>query len=202
MPKSLEKKKEERAEKLKINVKNYKNKIYKNQGLHLRLKKKDRMKKRLYRKNKKKTTKKQTQTELEENRRKERERKQKYREKQKPRSLLCTPEEVKVKLRKNTIMVTNRLRRKQLKTSTPEPSTKIKKRIQSNNTLSPTTSPLKVSKFLWNSLTPKSRRKAKLKLKETDTPAGLSHQFREEMGVNSSNSISSSYEREIQSKQK
>ena len=45
MPKSLEKKKEERAEKLKINVKNYKNKIYKNQGLHLRLKKKDRMKK-------------------------------------------------------------------------------------------------------------------------------------------------------------
>ena len=48
MPKSLEKKKEERAEKLKINVKNYKNKIYKNKGLHLRLKKKDRMKKRLY----------------------------------------------------------------------------------------------------------------------------------------------------------
>ena len=48
MPTSLEKKKEERAEKLKINVKNYKNKIYKNKGLHLRLKKKDRMKKRLY----------------------------------------------------------------------------------------------------------------------------------------------------------
>ena len=43
--------------------------------------------------------------------------------------------------------------------------------------LSPTTSPLKVSKLLWNSLTPKSRRKVKLKLKGTDTPAGLSHQF-------------------------
>ena len=58
MPTSLEKKKEERAEKLKINVKNYKNKIYKNKGLHLRLKKKDRMKKRLYweiKKKKKKT---------------------------------------------------------------------------------------------------------------------------------------------------
>ena len=133
---------------------------------------------------------------MEENRRKERERKQKYREKQRPKSLLCTPEEVKVKLRKNTIMVTNRLPRKQLKTPTREPSTKIKKRIQSNNTLSPTTSPLKVSKFLWNSLTPKSRRKAKLKLKETDTPAGLSHQFGEELGVNFSNSISSSYERD------
>ena len=37
------------------------------------------------------------------------------------------PEEVKVKLHKNTIMVTNRLRRKQLKIRTPEPSTKIKK---------------------------------------------------------------------------
>ena len=32
------------------------------------------------------------------------------------------PEEVKVKLHKNTIMVTNRLRRKQLKIRTPEPS--------------------------------------------------------------------------------
>ena len=65
---------------------------------------------------------------MEENRRKEIERKQKYRENQNPKYLLCTPEEVKVKLRKNTIMVTNRLRRKQLKTPTPEPSTKIKKR--------------------------------------------------------------------------
>ena len=64
---------------------------------------------------------------MEENRRKEIERKQKYRENQNPK-YLCTPEEVKVKLRKNTIMVTNRLRRKQLKTPTPEPSTKIKKR--------------------------------------------------------------------------
>ena len=62
--------------------------------------------------------------------------------------------------------------------------------------LSPTTSPLKVSKLLWNSLTPKSRRKAKLKLKETDTPAGLSHQFREKLGVNFSNSVSISYERD------
>ena len=106
------------------------------------------------------------------------------------------PEEVKVKLCKSTIMVTNRLRRKQLTTTTPEPSTKIKKRTQSNNTLSPTTSPLKVSKLLWNSLIPKSRRKAKLKLKETDTPAGLSHQFREELGVNLSNPTSSSYARD------
>ena len=106
------------------------------------------------------------------------------------------PEEVKVKLCKSTIMVTNRLRRKQLTKTTPEPSTKIKKRTQSNNTLSPTTSPLKVSKLLWNSLTPKSRRKAKLKLKETDTPAGLSHQFREELGVNLSNPTSISYARD------
>ena len=52
------------------------------------------------------------------------------------------------------------------------------------------------SKLLWNSLTPKSRRKAKLKLKETDTPAGLSHQFREELGINLSNPFSSSYERD------
>ena len=137
---------------------------------------------------------------MEENRRKERERKQKYREKQKPKSLLCKAEQVKVKLRKNTIMVTNRLRRKQLKTPTPEPSTKIKKRTQSNNTFSPATSPLKISKLLWNSLSPKSRRKAKLKLKETDTPAGLSHQFREELDVNLSNPISSSYERFNQNK--
>ena len=106
MPTSLEKKKEERAEKVKINVKNYRNMIYKNKDLHLRLKEKDRMRKRLYRKNFKKR---QTQTELEENRRKEREREQKYREKQNPKSLLCTPEEVKVKLCKNTIMVTNRV---------------------------------------------------------------------------------------------
>ena len=93
-------------------------------------------------------------------------------------------------------MVTNRLRRKQLKTWTSEPSTKIKKQTQSNNTLSPTTSQLKVSKLLWNSLTPKSRRKAKLKLKETDTPVGQSHEFQEELGVNLSNPISSSYERD------
>ena len=117
-------------------------------------------------------------------------------ERSKNQNLLCRPGEVKVKLCKNTIMVTNRLWRKQLKTLTPEPSTKIKKRTQSNNTLSPTTSPLKVSKLLWNSLTPKSRRKAKLKLKETDTPAGLSHQFREKLGVNFSNPISISYERD------
>ena len=102
------------------------------------------------------------------------------------------PEEVKVKLCKNTIMVTNCLQRKQLKTPTPEPSTKIKKLSQSNNTLSPTTSPLKVSRLLWNSLTSKSRRKAKLK--ETDTPAGLLHQFQEDLGINLSNPISSSYE--------
>ena len=49
MPTSLEKKKEERAEKVKINVKNYRNKIYKNKDLNLRLKEKDRMRKRLYR---------------------------------------------------------------------------------------------------------------------------------------------------------
>ena len=117
-------------------------------------------------------------------------------EKNKNKNLLYMPEEVKVKLHKNTIMVTNRLRRKQLKIRTPEPSTKIKKWTQSNNTLSPTTSPLKVSKLLWNSLIPKSRRKAKLKLKETDTPAGLSHHFQEKLGVNLSNPISSSYERD------
>ena len=93
-------------------------------------------------------------------------------------------------------MVTNYLQREQLKTPTPEPSTKIKKRTQSNNTLSPTTSP-QVSKLLWNSLTPKSRRKVKLKLKGTDTPAGLSHQFREELGINLSNSFSSSFERDL-----
>ena len=115
------------------------------------------MRKRLYRENSKKR---QTQTELEENRRKKREKKQKYREKQKPKSLLCMPEEVKVKLCKNTIMLTNHLQRKQLKTPTPEPSTKIKKLTQSNNTISPTTSPLKVSRLLWNSLTSKSKRKA------------------------------------------
>ena len=104
------------------------------------------------------------------------------------------PEEVKVKLHKNAIMVTNCLQRKQLKTPTPELSPKIKKRTQSNNTLSPTTSPLKVSKLLWNSWTPKSSRKAKLKLKETDIPAGLSHQFLEELDINLSNPISSSYD--------
>ena len=49
MLKSLEKKKEEQAEKVKINVKNYRNKIYKNKDLNLRLKEKDRMRKRLYR---------------------------------------------------------------------------------------------------------------------------------------------------------
>ena len=85
---------------------------------------------------------------------------------------------------------------KKTKTPTSEPSTKIKKQAQSNITLSPKTSPLKVTKLLWNSLTPKSRRKAKLKLKETDTPAGLSHQFREELGVNLSNPTSSSYARD------
>ena len=85
---------------------------------------------------------------------------------------------------------------KKTKTATSEPSTKIKKQAQSNITLSPKTSPLKVTKLLWNSLTPKSRRKAKLKLKETDTPAGLSHQFREELGVNLSNPTSSSYARD------
>ena len=37
-------------------------------------------------------------------------------------------EEVKGKLCKNIIMVKNRLQRKQLKTPTPKPSTKIKKR--------------------------------------------------------------------------
>ena len=46
---------------------------------------------------------------MEENGRKKRERKQKYIEKQKPKSFLCMPEEVKVKLCKNTIMVKNRL---------------------------------------------------------------------------------------------
>ena len=50
--------------------------------------------------------------------------------------------------------------------------------------------------MLWNSLTPKSRRKATLKLKETDTPIGLSHQFQEELGVSLSNPISSLYERD------
>ena len=85
---------------------------------------------------------------------------------------------------------------KKTKTATSEPSTKIKKQAQSNITLSLKTSPLKVTKLLWNSLTPKSRRKAKLKLKETDTPAGLSHQFREELGVNLSNPTSSSYARD------
>ena len=85
---------------------------------------------------------------------------------------------------------------KKTKTPTSEPSTKIKNQAQSNITLSPKTSPLKVTKLLWNSLTPKSRRKAKLKLKETDTPAGLSHQFREELGVNLSNPTSSSYARD------
>ena len=85
---------------------------------------------------------------------------------------------------------------KKTKTPTSEPSTKIKKQAQSNITLSPKTSPLKVTKLLWNSLTPKSRRKAKLKLKETDTPAGLSHQFREELGVNLSNPTSISYARD------
>ena len=85
---------------------------------------------------------------------------------------------------------------KKTKTPTSEPSTKIKKQAQSNITLSPKTSPLKVTKLLWNSLIPKSRRKAKLKLKETDTPAGLSHQFREELGVNLSNPTSSSYARD------
>ena len=122
--------------------------------------------------------KRQTQTELEGTG--ERKGKRKKKVNQKPKSLLCTPDEVKVKLHENTIMVTNRLQRKQLKTPTPEPST----------------SPLKVSKLFWNSLTPKSRRKAKLKQKETDTLAGLSHQFQEELGVNLSNPISSSYEKD------
>ena len=54
MPKSLEKKKEVQAVKVKINVKNYRNKIYKNRDLHLRLKEKERMRKRLYRGNLKK----------------------------------------------------------------------------------------------------------------------------------------------------
>ena len=49
---SLEKNKEEQAEKVKVNVKkDYRNKIYKNNDLHLRLKEKDRMRKRLYREN-------------------------------------------------------------------------------------------------------------------------------------------------------
>ena len=48
MLKSLEKKKEERAEKVKINVKNYRNTIQKNKDLHLKLNEKDRMRKRLH----------------------------------------------------------------------------------------------------------------------------------------------------------
>ena len=51
MPNSLEKKKEVQAVKVKINVKNYRNKIYKNRDLHLRLKEKERMRKRLNRGN-------------------------------------------------------------------------------------------------------------------------------------------------------
>ena len=51
MPKPLEKKKEQWAEKVRINVKNYENKIYKNKDLHLRLREKDRIRKRLYREN-------------------------------------------------------------------------------------------------------------------------------------------------------
>ena len=48
---SLEKKKEEQAVKVKIDVKNYRNKIYKNKDINLRLKEKDRMRKRLHREN-------------------------------------------------------------------------------------------------------------------------------------------------------
>ena len=47
----LKKKKEEQAVKVKTDVKNYRNKIYKNKDIHLRLKEKDRMRKRFYREN-------------------------------------------------------------------------------------------------------------------------------------------------------
>ena len=103
MPKSLEKKKEERAAKVKINVKNYRNKIHKNRDLHLRLKQKENEKKVVQRKLKKNRHR----LNLRTGERKEKE--NKSIERSKNQNLLCRPGEVKVKLCKNTIMVTNRL---------------------------------------------------------------------------------------------
>ena len=183
-PKSLKQLEDEKREKNRLKQQLYRSRIYKNKKKHEEVKDRDQKRKLEERKIAKEAR--SMNPELEsENRKYERDRKRKQREKKKQEKEKQDPATLKRLERNKQSLTALRARRRFLETSTVVAE---KKSTPTHDVEEQVNTTLKISKSLFNSLTPTSKKKAKLRLRDTLSPGGK-RAFRKLLGVNLSNEV-------------